>query len=69
MSTSAAPLLCAGVTAYGALRKVAPGVKNINVIGCGGVGHLVIQYAKAMGYHVRGCKKESKENQANSSTC
>ncbi|KAI9925905.1 hypothetical protein ASPWEDRAFT_173995 [Aspergillus wentii DTO 134E9] len=49
-----APLLCAGVTAYGALRKVPPGVQSVNVIGCGGVGHLVIQYAKALGYYVRG---------------
>lgn len=38
---SAAPLLCAGVTAYGALKKVslhATGGKIINIIGCGGVG-------------------------------
>ena len=53
----AAPLLCAGVTAYGALKKVAQfliGGKAINVIGCGGVGHLVIMYAKAIGYQVHG---------------
>ncbi|KAF5856719.1 hypothetical protein ETB97_007002 [Aspergillus alliaceus] len=53
----AAPLLCAGVTAYGAIKKAAvvvPGGMTLNVIGCGGVGHLVIQYAKAMGYRVRG---------------
>ncbi|PGG95906.1 hypothetical protein AJ79_09816 [Helicocarpus griseus UAMH5409] len=52
---SAAPLLCAGVTAYAALKKVSQfvtGGKTINVIGCGGVGHLVIMYAKEMGYGV-----------------
>ncbi|KAM3085324.1 hypothetical protein ACMFMG_002408 [Clarireedia jacksonii] len=51
----AAPLLCAGVTAYGALRKVSqflPGGRTVNIIGSGGVGHLVIMYAKAMGYRV-----------------
>ncbi|KAG9526029.1 hypothetical protein KCU93_g5620, partial [Aureobasidium melanogenum] len=51
----AAPLLCAGVTAYGALKKasqIQPGGTIINVVGCGGVGHLVILYAVAMGYTV-----------------
>jgi len=51
----AAPLLCAGVTAYGALKKIShflTGGNIINVIGCGGVGHLVIMYAKALGYQV-----------------
>ena len=51
----AAPLLCAGVTAYGALKKVSQflnGGKTLNIIGCGGVGHMVIMYAKAMGYRV-----------------
>ena len=55
----AAPLLCAGVTAYSALKKVSkilPGGSLINVIGCGGVGHLAIAYAKAMGYEVQACK-------------
>lgn len=39
----AAPLLCAGVTAYGALKKVSNVQTSgtlINVIGCGGVGEL-----------------------------
>lgn len=52
---TAAPLLCAGVTAYGALKKVSrflTGGRAVNVIGCGGVGHMVIMYAKAMGYQV-----------------
>jgi propanol-preferring alcohol dehydrogenase len=52
----AAPLLCAGVTAYGAVKKVAqyqaPGTL-VNVVGCGGVGHLVIQYADKMGFDVQ----------------
>lgn len=51
----AAPLCCAGVTAYGAIKKVAQrqvGGSLVNVVGCGGVGHLVIMYAKAMGFRV-----------------
>ncbi|KAF1812766.1 alcohol dehydrogenase [Eremomyces bilateralis CBS 781.70] len=52
---SAAPLLCAGVTAYGALKKVSQfqtGGTLLNIVGSGGVGHLAIMYAKAMGYRV-----------------
>ncbi|KAI1852251.1 hypothetical protein JX266_002429 [Neoarthrinium moseri] len=51
----AAPLFCAGVTAYHAIDdlKLEPG-KWVAVIGCGGLGHLGIQYAKAMGYNVIG---------------
>lgn len=51
----AAPLLCAGVTAYGALKKAAhyqTGGTLVNVVGVGGVGHLVVLYAKAMGFKV-----------------
>jgi D-arabinose 1-dehydrogenase-like Zn-dependent alcohol dehydrogenase len=56
---SAAPLLCAGVTTYGAVKKVSLdqlGGTLVNVIGCGGVGHLVIRYAIAMEYRVHACK-------------
>jgi propanol-preferring alcohol dehydrogenase len=51
----AAPLFCAGVTAYHAINdlKLEKG-KWVAVIGCGGLGHLGIQYAKAMGYRVIG---------------
>ncbi|KAF2814002.1 alcohol dehydrogenase [Mytilinidion resinicola] len=51
----AAPLLCAGVTAYNALKVVAkeqPGGTPLNIIGVGGVGHLAVAYAKAFGYRV-----------------
>lgn len=52
---TAAPLFCAGVTAYGAVKRAAQrqvGGSVVNVIGCGGVGHLAIMYAKAMGFSV-----------------
>jgi uncharacterized zinc-type alcohol dehydrogenase-like protein len=48
-----APLLCAGITTYSPLRhwKVSPGQK-VGVIGLGGLGHMGIKFAKAMGAHV-----------------
>lgn len=52
-SIAAAPLLCAGVTTYKALKetKARPG-QWVAIVGVGGLGHLAIQYAKAMGLHV-----------------
>ncbi|MET0379871.1 MAG: zinc-binding dehydrogenase, partial [Spongiibacteraceae bacterium] len=47
---AAAPLLCAGITTYSAMRKwhVGPG-KNIGVVGLGGLGHMALKFAKAFG--------------------
>ncbi|OAK95661.1 GroES-like protein [Phaeosphaeriaceae sp. SRC1lsM3a] len=48
-----APLMCAGATAWGALRKLNPEVKSgdtVAIVGIGGVGHLGVQFAKALGY-------------------
>jgi alcohol dehydrogenase, propanol-preferring len=49
----AAPLMCAGLTVYRGLLNAdfEPGEK-VAVIGMGGLGHLAIQYAKAMGGRV-----------------
>ena len=49
----AAPLLCAGVTTFGALRGsgARPG-DLVAVIGVGGLGHLAIQFANKFGYKV-----------------
>lgn len=48
-----APLLCAGITTYSPLRhwKVGKGSK-VGVIGLGGLGHMAIKLAHAMGAHV-----------------
>jgi uncharacterized zinc-type alcohol dehydrogenase-like protein len=50
---AAAPLLCAGITTYSPLRhwKVGPGQK-VGVVGLGGLGHMGIKIAHAMGAHV-----------------
>jgi alcohol dehydrogenase, propanol-preferring len=48
-----APVLCAGVTVYKALKETEarPGQWMV-ISGIGGLGHLAVQYAKAMGLHV-----------------
>lgn len=52
-SIEAAPLICAGITTYKGIKETGarPG-EWIAVSGAGGLGHLAIQYAKAMGYSV-----------------
>jgi len=59
----AAPLLCAGVTTFNALRNA--GARSgdlVGIHGLGGLGHLGVQYARAMGFEVvalsRGTDKE-----------
>lgn len=49
----AAPILCAGVTTYKGLKQTnaRPG-EWVVISGVGGLGHVAIQYAKAMGLHV-----------------
>jgi uncharacterized zinc-type alcohol dehydrogenase-like protein len=48
-----APLLCAGITTYSPLKhwKVGPG-KKVGVVGIGGLGHMAVKLAKAMGAEV-----------------
>jgi propanol-preferring alcohol dehydrogenase len=48
-----APILCAGVTTYKGLKETEarPG-EWVAISGVGGLGHLAVQYAKAMGLHV-----------------
>ena len=62
-SAEAAPLLCAGVTTYNALRNA--GLRGGDVVavqGIGGLGHLGVQFARHMGFHTvalgRGRDKE-----------
>jgi uncharacterized zinc-type alcohol dehydrogenase-like protein len=50
---AAAPLLCAGITTYSPLKhwQAGPG-KKVGILGIGGLGHMGIKLAKAMGAHV-----------------
>lgn len=63
-SAEAAPLLCAGVTTFNALRNA--GLKagdTVGILGIGGLGHLGIQFANKMGFRTvaiaRGKDKEA----------
>jgi propanol-preferring alcohol dehydrogenase len=51
--TEVAPILCAGVTTYKGLKETntKPG-DWVVIVGAGGLGHVAVQYAKAMGLHV-----------------
>ena len=62
-SAEAAPLLCAGVTTYNALRNAGlRGGDLVAVQGIGGLGHLGVQFARQMGFRTvaigRGREKE-----------
>ncbi|MEO5897049.1 MAG: NAD(P)-dependent alcohol dehydrogenase [Vicinamibacterales bacterium] len=49
----AAPLLCAGITAYSPMRHWGVGQeKKVGVIGLGGLGHMGVKFARAFGAHV-----------------
>jgi len=52
-ATETAPILCAGVTTYKGLKETEtkPG-DWIAIVGVGGLGHVAVQYATAMGLHV-----------------
>ena len=62
-AAAAAPLLCAGITTFNALRNsgARPG-DLVAILGIGGLGHLGVQFARRMGFHTvaiaRGRDKE-----------
>ena len=63
-AVEAAPLMCAGITTYNALRNSAARAGDIvGVLGLGGLGHLGVQYAVKMGFKTvaiaRGQDKEA----------
>nr|GEX48223.1 probable cinnamyl alcohol dehydrogenase [Tanacetum cinerariifolium]GEX91170.1 probable cinnamyl alcohol dehydrogenase [Tanacetum cinerariifolium] len=61
----AAPLLCAGVTAYSPLKQFINSEKPIKagIVGLGGVGHLGVIIAKAMGHHVTVISSSNKKRE------
>jgi D-arabinose 1-dehydrogenase-like Zn-dependent alcohol dehydrogenase len=71
-AVEAAPLMCAGLTTFNALRNAGarPG-DVVAVLGLGGLGHLGVQYAVKMGFHTvgiaRGQDKEALARQLGAS--
>jgi len=62
-AVEAAPLMCAGITTYNALRHTSAVPGNlVGILGLGGLGHLAVQYAVKMGFRTvaiaRGKDKE-----------
>jgi propanol-preferring alcohol dehydrogenase len=52
-SSEAAPLLCAGLTTFAALREGGARAGDlVAILGIGGLGHLAVQYARHMGFEV-----------------
>ena len=52
-SEFAAPLLCGGITVFAPmLRHAVAGNSRLGVIGIGGLGHVALQYGRALGCHV-----------------
>lgn len=55
---------CAGVTVFNAIRNAgALPPANVAVVGIGGLGHLAIQFAKAMGYRVISVSSSDKKKE------
>lgn len=51
-AAEAAPLLCAGVTVFNAIRKMDITAGDVVAVqGLGGLGHLALQYSRKMGYN------------------
>ena len=60
-SDYAAPLFCAGITAYKAVKAAEPEKnKKIAIFGIGGVGHMAIQFSKVAGCQVTGVSRKEK---------
>ena len=52
-SAEAAPLLCAGLTVFSPLKRLGGGAgSRVGVVGIGGLGHLGVQFSKALGHKV-----------------
>ncbi|GBF87537.1 hypothetical protein Rsub_00248 [Raphidocelis subcapitata] len=59
-SADAAPLLCAGITVYAPLRKfIKHAGMRVAVLGIGGLGHLGVQFAAAMGAEVTAIARQA----------
>lgn len=61
---AAAPILCAGITTYSPLKKqdIKPGDK-VGIVGIGGLGHMAVMIAKAMGANVTAITSKEEKRQ------
>ncbi|CAK9440096.1 uncharacterized protein LODBEIA_P41960 [Lodderomyces beijingensis] len=66
-SKYASPLMCAGITVFSPLIRNLGGAdakgKNVGIIGIGGLGHLALQFANAMGANVVAFSRSSSKKQ------
>ncbi len=51
-SEAAAPLMCAGATVFAPLQRYMTIPSTVGIIGIGGLGHLALKFARAMGHQV-----------------
>jgi len=64
-SEFAAPLMCAGITTYSPLKRYCKPGMRVGIVGIGGLGHIAIQIARAMGCEVVAISKsDSKQAEA-----
>lgn len=64
-SESAAPLLCAGITTYSPIKRHCKPGMRVGILGIGGLGHIALQFARAMGCEVVAISKsDSKQAEA-----
>ena len=64
-SVDAAPLLCAGLTSFNALRNADARLGDlVAVLGIGGLGHLAVQYAHHAGFEVAAVSRGSRKRDA-----
>ena len=64
-AATAAPLLCAGATVFTPLQRWTDPGMRVGVLGIGGLGHLALGFASALGCEVVACSRDaSKEQEA-----
>ena len=57
---SVGPLMCAGITTYSPLKRHAARGDRVGIVGIGGLGHLALQFGRAMGLEV--CRARQKHS-------